>query len=68
MSKGDTPRPTDKKKYAEGYERVFGKREVKVWTDAPKVVEGTECPHLRIRSNGDRGPGTVWCDDCGEEL
>ena len=41
MSKGDTPRPVDKEKYDANYERVFGKREVKTWTDAPRVAEGS---------------------------
>jgi len=25
--KGDKPRPTDKKKYDEGYDRIFGKKQ-----------------------------------------
>ncbi len=27
--KGDTPRPVDKKKYDENYDRIFGKKKVK---------------------------------------
>jgi len=27
--KGDKPRPTDKKKFDEGWERIFGKKEKK---------------------------------------
>ncbi len=41
MSKGDTPRPVNKKKYDANYERVFGKRAIKTWTDAPGVGKRT---------------------------
>jgi len=39
MGKGDTPRPVDKAKYDENYERVFGPRPIKTWTDAPRCGE-----------------------------
>ena len=31
MGKGDWKRPTDKAKFDEGYEAIFGKRELKTW-------------------------------------
>lgn len=40
MGKGDTPRPVDKGKYDVNYERVFGKRPIKTWTDPPRLAEG----------------------------
>jgi len=41
--KGDTPRPVDKKKYDEGYERVFGKKKpytpLDMVRDFPEMLE-----------------------------
>lgn len=31
MGKGDWVRPSNKKKFDEGFERAFGKREIKTW-------------------------------------
>lgn len=31
MSKGDTPRPTNKEKFDESFERIFGRKELKTW-------------------------------------
>jgi hypothetical protein len=28
--KGDTPRPTDQQKYEDGYERIFGKKKLRL--------------------------------------
>lgn len=42
MGQGDSPRPEDKKRYDLNYERVFGRKEVKVWEDAPRFTEGGE--------------------------
>ena len=33
MSKGSTPRPVDKKKYDENYDRIFGKKKKEQPTD-----------------------------------
>lgn len=43
MGKGDNYRPVDKEKYDESFERVFGKKKLNVWEDAPPkdgTVEG----------------------------
>lgn len=47
MGKGDTPRPVNKKRYDTNYDRVFGKRTIKTWTEAPNFAEGDGCEQAR---------------------
>jgi len=56
MGKGDTPRPMNKGKYDEGYERVFGKRAPKVWENPPRFGEGDR-PVGGPNTGGDEGAG-----------
>ncbi len=37
MSKGDNPRPVNKKVYDENFLRVFGPKKLNVWEDPPRV-------------------------------
>jgi len=56
MGKGDWKRPTDKAKFDEGYEAIFGKRELKTW-NPEEDDEQTQCVQDETESQGgDPGP------------
>lgn len=46
--KGDKPRPIDKKKWDDGWERIFGKKEKKSLTDVVKERQGGETIKVNI--------------------
>lgn len=60
MGKGDWKRPTNKAKFDEGYEAVFGKRELKTWNpeeddeQAKCVQDETESPRGSDGTTEDR--------------
>jgi ribosomal protein L37AE/L43A len=56
--KGDTMRPTNHKAFAEGMDRIFGKREVEE-DDEPS------CPSCTGPLYTQAHWGYVQCDDCG---
>lgn len=46
--KGSTQRPMDQKKWDEGYDRIFGKKEKKSLTDVVKERQGGETIKVNI--------------------
>ena len=79
MGKGDTPRPTNKRRYDEGFNRVFGPKKLNVWEDPPRVgdddqPDGGQAVKVPEESGGRADPETtgdveaekcVGCDDKG---
>jgi len=58
MSKGSRPRPCDKKRFGENYDRVFGAKPLNIWNDAPPKEDSNEV-------QGNTGDGTRDSADSG---
>jgi hypothetical protein len=64
MSKGDTPRPTNKEKYNESFEHIFGRKEIKTWN--PDGEEENENGLHSPDQNGEGSvPGSIQTQDPG---
>jgi len=67
MSKGDTPRPTNKEKYDEQFESIFGRKEIKTWDPDGEEEnenglhppdtngEGSQSGSIQAEGSGERG-------------